>query len=73
MRMLKELSEDLSSLRKIQSEMKKTLIEVKNNLQGINSKVDAAENQSNNMEHKETKHNESEQHEEKIVKKLRIV
>ena len=44
MRMLKELSEDLSSLRKIQSEMKKTLIEVKNNLQGINSGVDEAKN-----------------------------
>ena len=32
-RMLKELSEDLSSIKKIQSEMKDTLIEIKDNLQ----------------------------------------
>ena len=32
-RMLKELSEDLSSIKKIQSEMKNTLIKIKNNLQ----------------------------------------
>ena len=30
-RMLKELSEDLSSIKKTQSEMKDTLIEIKNN------------------------------------------
>ena len=33
-RMPKELSEDLNSIKKIQSEMKNTLIEIKNNLQG---------------------------------------
>ena len=33
-RMLKELSEDLSSIKNTQSEMKDTLIEIKNNLQG---------------------------------------
>ena len=38
-RMLKELSEDLSSIKKIQSEMKDTLIEIKDNLQGNNSRV----------------------------------
>ena len=38
-RMLKELSEDLSSIKKIQSEMKDSLIEIKNNLQGNNSRV----------------------------------
>ena len=32
--MLKELSEDFSSIKKIQSEMKDTLNEIKNNLQG---------------------------------------
>ena len=32
-RMLKELSGDLNSIKKIQSEMKSTLIEIKNNLQ----------------------------------------
>ena len=37
--MLKELSEDLDSIKKIQSEMKDTLIEIKNNLQGNNSRV----------------------------------
>ena len=41
-RMLEELSEDLSSIEKIQSEMKGTLIEIKNNLQGNNSRVDEA-------------------------------
>ena len=33
--MLKELSEGLSSIKKIQSETKDTLIEIKNNLQEI--------------------------------------
>ena len=42
-RILKKLSEDLSSIRKIHSEMKDTLIETKNNLQGNNSRVDEAE------------------------------
>ena len=40
MRMLKELSEDLSSIKKNKSETKCTLIERKNNLKGIYSKVD---------------------------------
>ena len=31
-RLLRELSEDLNSIKKIQSEMKDTLIEIKNNL-----------------------------------------
>ena len=39
-KMLKELSEDLSSIKKIQSETKDTLIEIKNNLQENNSRVD---------------------------------
>ena len=39
-RMLKELSEDLSSIKKIQPEKKDSLIEIKNNLQGNNSRVD---------------------------------
>ena len=41
-RMLKELSEDLNSIKKIQSEVKDTLIEIKNDLQGNNSRVDEA-------------------------------
>ena len=39
MRMFEELSEDLSSITKIQSETMHTLIGIKNNLQGKNSKV----------------------------------
>ena len=57
-RMLKELSGDPNSIKKIQSEMKDTLIEVKNNLQGNNSRVDEAENQINDLEHKEAKNNQ---------------
>ena len=38
-RMLKELSEDPSSIKKIQSEMKDSLTEIKNNLQGNNRRV----------------------------------
>ena len=34
LRMFKELSEDLNSIKKIQSEMKDTRAEIKNNLQG---------------------------------------
>ena len=42
--MLKELSEDLNSIKKIQSKMKDSLIEIKNNLHGNNSRVDEAKN-----------------------------
>ena len=62
-RMLKELSEDLNSIKKIQSEMKDTLIEIKNNLHRNNSREDEAENQIKDLEHKEAKINESEQQE----------
>ena len=57
LRMSKELNEDLSSIKKIQSETKDTVIETKNNLQGNNSRVDEAENQINGLEHKEAKNN----------------
>ena len=49
-RMLKKLSEDLNSIKKIQS-----LIEIKNNSQGNNNRVNEAENQINDVEHKEEK------------------
>ena len=62
-RMLKEHSEDLSSIKTIQSEMKPSLIEIKNNLQGKISRGDEAKNQINDLEHKETKNNQSEQQE----------
>ena len=52
-RMLKELSEDLSSIKKTQSEIKDTLIEIKNNSQGKNRREDEAE--SHDLEHKEAK------------------
>ena len=69
MNMLKELNEDLSSI-KIQSEMKATLIEIKNNLQGNNHRVDEAENQINDLEHKEAKTTNLNN---KNPKKMRIV
>ena len=71
-RMLKEFSKDLNSIRKIQSETKDTLMEIKNNLQGNNSGVDESENEINDVEHKEAKNNQSKQ-EEKEFKKMRIV
>ena len=73
-RMLKELSENLS-IKKIQSEIKATLIEIKNNLQGINSRVNEAENQISmiwnikEQKTKQKKNNQSEQQEEKRIPK----
>ena len=61
MRMVKELSEDLDGIKKIQSETKDTLIEINKNLQGNNSRVDEAESQINDLEHKEAKNNHTEQ------------
>ena len=77
-RMFKELSENLSSIKNIKSEMKNSLIEIKNNLQGINIRVDEAENQINDLEHKEAKTNQSEHQKEKRTlppqkKKMRVV
>ena len=43
-RMLKELNEDLSSIKKIQSETKDTLTEIKNNSQGNNSRMNETKN-----------------------------
>ena len=60
-RMLKELSEGFSCIKKIQSDIKDTLIEIKNNFQGNNSRMDKTENQINDLEHKEAKNNQSEQ------------
>ena len=44
-------------------------MKIKNNLQGINSRVDEAENQINDLGHKEAKNNQSEQQEEKRIQK----
>ena len=54
-RMPKEFSDDLSSTKKTHSETKDTLIEIKNNLQGNNCRIDEAKNQINYLEHKEAK------------------
>ena len=69
--MHKELSEDLNCIKQIQSEMKDTLIEMKNNLQVNNSGVEEAENQINDLEHKEAKINHSQQQEEKRIQKYK--
>ena len=68
-RMFKELSEDLSSIKRIQSEIKDTQIEIKNNLQGISIGVDEAENQINDLEYKKEKDFQPVQQEEKESKK----
>ena len=78
-KLIKEFSEDLSSIHKTQSERKETLTEIKNNLQGNNSRVDETKNHISDLEHKEAKNKQSEQQEEKrnqtnkqTNKKLRI-
>ena len=68
-KMLKELSETLNNIKKIQSETKDVLIEIKNNLQGNNSREDEAKNLISDLEHKEAKYNHAEQKEEKNPKK----
>ena len=62
-RMLKELSEELNSIKKIESVTKDTLIEIKDNLQGSNSRVEEAENQISDLKHKKAKNNQSEKQE----------
>ena len=68
-RMFKELIGYFNSIQKSQAEMKVTLSEIKKNLEGINSGVDEAKNQINDLEHKEEKSVQSEQHEEKRILK----
>ena len=53
--------------------MKDSLIEITNNLQGNNSRVDEVKNQINDMAHKEAKNNQSEQEEGKRTQKKRIM
>ena len=71
-RMLKELGEELSSIKKTQSEMKDTLVEVKNNLQGNNNRVNKAEIQINDLEHNGAKTYQNNK-KKKESKKMRIV
>ena len=49
--------------------MKDSLIEIKNNLQGNDSRVDEAEDQIYDLKYKEAKNNQSEQEEEKRIQK----
>ena len=50
--------------------MKDTLMEIKDNLQGNNSRVDETENQINDLEHKELKNNHAKQQEEKRIQEI---
>ena len=59
--MLEELIWYFKSIKKTHAEIKITLSEIKKNLQGTNSGVDEAENQINDLEHKEEKKIQSEQ------------
>ena len=68
-RMLKELSEGLNRIKRSQAEMKDTLYEIKNNLQGNNSRVGEAENQINDLEHKEEENKQSEEQEGTRIQK----
>ena len=52
-RMLREITGYCNSIKKTQAEMKVTLSEMKKNPQGTNSGRDEAENQINDLEHKE--------------------
>ena len=52
-RMLKELIGYFNSIKKTQVDMKEILTEINYDLQGIDSKVDEAKNQINDLEYKE--------------------
>ena len=71
--MLKEVIEYLNSIKQIQSETKDTLIEIKNNLQGNNNRVDEAKNQINDLECKEGKTTNQNNKKGKESKKTRIM
>ena len=71
--MLKELSEDIGSIKKIQSERKDSLIEIKNNLQGNNNRMDEAKNRINNWDIRKQNTTTQENKKEKESKKLRTV
>ena len=53
--------------------MKDTLIEIKNYLQGNNSRVDEAKNQINDLEHKEVKTTMQKSKRKKESKRMKIV
>ena len=49
----------METTRKNQLEMKDILIEMKNKLQGINSRLDEADNQINDLKYMEAEHTQS--------------
>ena len=53
--------------------MKDMLTEIKNNLQGKNSRMDEAKNQINDLEHKEEKTANQNNRKKRESKKMRIV
>ena len=53
--------------------MKDTLIEIKNNLQGNNSKADESENQINDLKYQEAKTTNQKNKKKKNPKTMRIV
>ena len=63
-KMLEELIGYCNSIKKTRAEMKGALSEIKKTLQGTNSGGDEAENQVNNLEHKEEINVRPEQKEE---------
>ena len=67
---------DMKTIKTNQSEMKDTMTEMKNNLQGINSGVDDTKNQTSkisNFKYKKVKNTQSEQQVEKESKIIKIV
>ena len=71
-RMLREQLEYGHCIKKTQEKMKLTLSEIKKNLQGTNSGGGEVGIQINDLEHKEEISIQSEQQEEKRIKKLTI-
>ena len=69
--MLNELSEDLNGIKKIQAEVKTTLIDnkINNNLPGNNSRVDETKNEISNLEYKEAKVSKQNSKRKRIQKK----
>ena len=69
--MLNELSEDLNGIKKIQAEVKTTLIDnkINNNLPGNNSRVDETKNEISNLEYKEAKVSKQNSKKKRIQKK----
>ena len=67
--MLQKLIEYFNTIKKTQVEMKVALNEIKKSLQGTNSAGEELKNKINDLEHKKGKSIQSEQQEEKRIKK----